>query len=842
MIKPVRFLSGVLVLAMGNASAAPLWWSERGILDSSPESDFSPVNEGQLKWIAVQAFNEIDAHVPRGNSAAAAELVSGWLTNPSGAQDFALGNIGQGKNLASVFYTGVAASGLTLSLPLTADSAADYAPLLVGQTKALFDFNVFGVPANPAANPVITEAVSQGSTYPSAASNADWIELYNPTAATIDLHDYWLTSDGGSFTDETRIYEQETWRFPTGTTLAPGAYLVVLATGAADAANAAKFPGYLKADFKLSDTGEYLALLSGANKTVCQQFFPRLPKMSAGKSFGLTADYKQATFFASPTPGAANGTTLATSTLLAPPVIVPARGFKTLSFPLVIQKPTASAKVYYRLGGDLPERTAAFEYNAASPPTISQTTVVRAFATDGSGSSRKESEYVTSTFIFPAQVPAQTRPSNYPITLPGSDSALGANDGIPLDYGMNAQVVAASSPAIVSALTAIPTISIALPVDALFDKPDPALAGDRDALFQYLYDTPSLNASFEWLDPRSGKPSMQRDMEVEVSGDSSVIWEAIKKKSFKVRFNKDHLDNGVRFDFFDHGVPELVSALAIKNPAHDSWAMNPGWSPGLSDHAAYVADQMVARTYRAMSRPGAENLQPDNRAVHVYINGLYWGVYFLHERPDEAYMARRKGGQAAQYQSFDDVMPAGSDNVAYINVDSYIDYVLTATFLSTTGDWPGNNQRIAGAAASPHGWEFFEWGMEYWTMELDHAYVDVVDWNFDVLSVFYTQARNNPGFRQKVSDHLQQLCGSGGALSKASLHARLDAIYAEFAQAAIAESARWGGGYDGTHSPPYGLGDLAAEKAGMDAFIEQFPHDIFDAYNTVLGLGLTNPY
>ncbi len=841
MIKPVCFFCGILVFAAGSVRSAPLWWLERGILDSSPESDFSPVNEGQLKWTALQAFKEIDAHVPRGNSAAAAELVDGWLANP-GAQDFALANIGQGKHLASVLYAGVGAAGLSLSLPLTADPVADYAPLLVGQTKALFDFNVFGMPANPAANPVVTEAVSQGSTYPSSASNADWIEIYNPTASTIDLNNYWLTSDGGGFSEETRIYEQEIWRFPAGTTIAPGAYLVVLATGAADAANPAKFPGYLKAPFKLSDAGEYLALLSGPNLAVRQQFFPRLPKMSAGRSFGLTADYKQATFFATPSPGAANGATLATSTLLAPPTIVPARGFKTASFTLVIQKPSPTAKVYYRLGGDLPERTAEFEYNEASPPTISQTAVVRAFATDGSGSSRKESEYVTSTFVFPAQVPGQTKPSNYPSTLPGSDSAEGANDGVPLDYGMNSQVAAASSPAIVSALAAIPSISIVIPFDSLFDGPNPANAEGHDALFQYFYETPSLEASFEWLDPRPGKPSMQRDMEVSVTGDSSIDWGAIKKKSFKVRFNKDHLDNGLRFDFFDLGAPELVSALAIKNPAHDSWALNPdGWGD-LSDHAAYVADQMVARTYRAMSRVGAKNLQPANRAVHVYINGLYWGVYFLHERPDEAYLARHKGGSASQYQSFDDTMPAGADNAAYIDVDSYLDYVLAATFLSTTADWPGNNLRIGGAAASPHEWEFFTWGMEYWTMELDHASVDVVNWGFDVLSVFYNDARNNPVFRQKVSDHLQQLCGPGGALSKASLHARLDAIYNEFAQAAVAESARWGGGYDGMRSPPYGLSDLAVEKTGMDAFIEQFPHDIFEAYNTTLGLGLTNPY
>ncbi|MFT4979377.1 MAG: hypothetical protein ACI8S6_005287 [Myxococcota bacterium] len=46
---------------------------------------------------------------------------------------------------------------------------------------------------------------------------SEWVELCNPTDETIDLSDWMLESAGSSFS--------ESWTFPKGTTLAPGAYL-----------------------------------------------------------------------------------------------------------------------------------------------------------------------------------------------------------------------------------------------------------------------------------------------------------------------------------------------------------------------------------------------------------------------------------------------------------------------------------------------------------------------------------------------------------------------------------------------------------------------------------------
>ncbi len=37
------------------------------------------------------------------------------------------------------------------------------------------------------------------------------------------------------------------------------------------------------------------------------------------------------------------------------------------------------------------------------------------------------------------------------------------------------------------------------------------------------------------------------------------------------------------------------------------------------------------------------------RYVHLYVNGLYWGVYNLRERPDDNFAATYQGGDNSQY-------------------------------------------------------------------------------------------------------------------------------------------------------------------------------------------------
>lgn len=143
--------------------------------------------------------------------------------------------------------------------------------------------------------PLITEFMADNDTVlaDGAGLFSDWIEIHNPTSQAIDLAGWQLTDNAGNLAK---------WTFPTlsQSVLAPGAYLVVFASGNdnVDPMN------NLHTNFKLSAGGEYLAL-SDSNSTIVTEFAPEYPQQTEDQSYGLDAD-GLATYFTLATPGTLN--------------------------------------------------------------------------------------------------------------------------------------------------------------------------------------------------------------------------------------------------------------------------------------------------------------------------------------------------------------------------------------------------------------------------------------------------------------------------------------------------------------------------------------------------------
>lgn len=117
----------------------------------------------------------------------------------------------------------------------------------------------------------------------------DWIELHNRSKSSVDLSQAFLSDDA---------QELHKWQFPKGTSLGPGEFLVVWATGKKDATG-------LSANFKLSKKGERLFLSVESNaKTViwdAVQFGSQRANMSTGLLKG-----RQFVELREPSPGKAN--------------------------------------------------------------------------------------------------------------------------------------------------------------------------------------------------------------------------------------------------------------------------------------------------------------------------------------------------------------------------------------------------------------------------------------------------------------------------------------------------------------------------------------------------------
>ena len=162
----------------------------------------------------------------------------------------------------------------------------------------------------------------------------------------------------------------EKWTFPE-VNLPPGEYLVVFASDK----NRATAGGELHTNFRLSGSGEYLALIAPDGTTITNQFSPTFPAQATGFSYGvegIAADGSRG-YFDPPSPGAENSTLL--SAPLVAPVISPANGTFTSNVKVAITPAFAGGVIRYTTNGSNPTSSSPLY---PGPLTLTSTTHLRA--------------------------------------------------------------------------------------------------------------------------------------------------------------------------------------------------------------------------------------------------------------------------------------------------------------------------------------------------------------------------------------------------------------------------------------------------------------------------------
>lgn len=130
----------LLLVPVWLCAEAPAWWAQRGVLNpAATADDYAVVNQGQVKHIALKAYEEFEGKLPDGAGSA---LDATWSIPAASADDYVAINIGQLKNLAKPFYDRLIAGGLAVGYPWSGGSADDYALANIGQVKNVFSFNV----------------------------------------------------------------------------------------------------------------------------------------------------------------------------------------------------------------------------------------------------------------------------------------------------------------------------------------------------------------------------------------------------------------------------------------------------------------------------------------------------------------------------------------------------------------------------------------------------------------------------------------------------------------------------------------------------------------------------
>ncbi len=145
---------------------------------------------------------------------------------------------------------------------LASDADGGYAPLLDFWPHVL-DRYPYTLPVDPTQEIVINEFMaSNGETITDVDGDyEDWIELYNPTASAVDISGYYLSDDS-----ENPLQ----WRFPEGTVIPSGGFLLVWASGK----DIVALNGEIHTSFSISRSGEPLIITAPDGHTLVDQLPP----------------------------------------------------------------------------------------------------------------------------------------------------------------------------------------------------------------------------------------------------------------------------------------------------------------------------------------------------------------------------------------------------------------------------------------------------------------------------------------------------------------------------------------------------------------------------------------
>ncbi len=470
------------------------------------------------------------------------------------------------------------------------------------------------------------------------------------------------------------------------------------------------------------------------------------------------------------------------------PVFSHERGFYDASFQLSVSSPLAGVEVRCTTDGRDP-----VEYGQALKASlaIEGSTVVRAalFRDD-----QTLGDSVTHSYLFAAQVPQQRAPEDYPSRWFQFD----APGGYPSDYEMDEEITQdpAYADAFPDCLRSLPAISLVMDPDDLFGEEgiheNPFGEGEE-------WERPT---SFEWL-PSDDSSSIQANAGLRLYG-GYCRYPEYAKKTFRVFFKSQYGPAELQYPFFADSAVDSFDTLVLRARFDLSWIHG---SDSTRDMAQYTRDQLARETQVAMG-----SLSTHGRHAHLYINGLYWGLYVLHERPDAHFLAAHLGGEDEDWdvlnsgeavdgdrEAWEELMRIGYAGLAsdeayaelqqYVDLENLADYLIMNAWLGNY-EWPNHNWYAARRREKGAGYVFFSWDAEATMSDLQQ---DLTDANYpDSPGQLYHFLQDNEDFRTLMAERIQVHFFDDGALTTEAMTARWQALSDAVEPAMVAESARWG--------------------------------------------------
>ncbi len=563
-------------------------------------------------------------------------------------------------------------------------------------------------------------------------------------------------------------------------------------------------------------------------------------------------------FFIVPTPGAANSGGILG--YIEPVDFSVDHGFYDAPISLALTSTLDGAEIRYTLdGGDPADPDSGFAVYT-EPIAISDTTAVRAAAF--------KDDYVdsltfTQTYIYLESVLVQGNDQSardLPDEWFAGFSDLQTYDRRvrTADYEMDPEIVndPVWGPQMMEALTSIPTMSLVLDTHDLFDPMDGIYPNSiQEASSDRKWEKP---ASLELIYPDGGE-DFSVNAGARISGELARWAAANDKQSFRLVFKSQYGPSKLKTTFFDDPEVDKYDTIILRSHWGQSWLRDevrgdaigvPSWVSGSPYWAQYTRDLYAMDTFASTGQVSVRG-----RFVQLYLNGVYWGLYEVIERPDNSFHAEHFGGDKDDYDVIKGAIWSGFRNIngslqdgareawttlmsyfdtdstgknyygvrstisdaelaeieQYLDVDQFIDFMMTMWVLNR-GDFPQKNWYAVSKRGESGETPEIPFRVYVWDSDAslqEGVYTPPIDrWHNPTDSNdtgpvrIYWRLLTNATFRQRWVDRANELFGVGGPFTPAAMVDRYFNRAAEIDMAILGESARWGDWSELHHDNP----------------------------------------
>lgn len=480
------------------------------------------------------------------------------------------------------------------------------------------------------------------------------------------------------------------------------------------------------------------------------------------------------------------------------------------------------AELRYTTDGSEPTRNSR---RYTQPLTLKQTTILRAVEvfTDSL------SPIATSSYIFEQSVLSQ---SNNPEGYPSEWGKYTQSEGIAkADYEMDPEMTgdATLRPKILEGLHQLPILSIVSDKDNFFSHENDSVRGGI-----YIFTGPPVGdpTGHGWTRPASieliGGPQ-EHDLTagcgIRLHGGHGRLAEKNPKHSFRLVFKKEYGQKSLKYPLFGEDEPSKFDQLVLRCHFGNAWQH---WGWGNNSKAQYTRDVWARRMQHKMGWTSVNALY-----VHVFLNGMYWGLYNIAERVDDQFgkdhlggtksdidvikieedggyhIEAAKGDMDAWYQMVTTAANAGNDTYYYklqgkdangeddseqealLDIDAFIDYMLINQY-GGNNDWDHHNwYALRRKGADSEGFRFLCWDSE---LILENAGDNVLNKNngMQFPTGIFQSLLQNQKFARRYLKRAKVVLAEDGFLGQQSAVELWDSLYNTINMALYDEAARWG--------------------------------------------------